>query len=150
MSADPAGQRLARTGFSLDQARCAQYSDEDLGVLDVADRRVDHLHRVTGEVDEQPLAALEALYTLLSASPRLARDEPIKMIAALSFSSGCAFCTVKKARRTLRSKILSKRSVSMPSSGVASARPALATMPSNLRPSVVIRKRRRADRSVVI
>ena len=34
----------------------AQHGDEYLSTLDLAGRRVDHLHGVTGEVDEQPFA----------------------------------------------------------------------------------------------
>ena len=56
MRADPVGQRLARCGLGIDEARCTQHGDEDLGTLDLAGSRVDHLHGVTGEVDEQPLA----------------------------------------------------------------------------------------------
>ena len=56
MRGNPVRQRLARGGFGVDEARGAEHGDEDLGTLDLAGRRVDHLHGVTGEVDEQPLA----------------------------------------------------------------------------------------------
>ena len=56
VGADPVRQRLAPGGLGVDEARCAEHGDEDLGTLDLAGRRVDHLHGVTGEVDEQPLA----------------------------------------------------------------------------------------------
>jgi hypothetical protein len=42
--------------FCVDEARRPQYGDEDLSTLDLAGRRVDHLHGVPGEVNEQPLA----------------------------------------------------------------------------------------------
>jgi hypothetical protein len=56
MRADPVVQRLARGGLGVDEARRPQYGDEDLSTLDLAGRCIDHLHGVTGEVDEQPLA----------------------------------------------------------------------------------------------
>jgi hypothetical protein len=56
MGADPVRQRLTCGGFGVDEARCAEHGDEDFGTMDLAGRRVDHLHGVPGEVDEQSLA----------------------------------------------------------------------------------------------
>ena len=56
MRGDPVRQRLAPDRLCKGEAGGAQHGDEDLGLADLAGRRVDHLHGVTGEVDEQPLA----------------------------------------------------------------------------------------------
>ena len=55
MHGDPVRQRLAPGRLRVDQAGGAQHRDEDLRPARLAGRPVEHLHGVTGEVDEQLL-----------------------------------------------------------------------------------------------
>ena len=51
--ADPIRQRLAPATFRVRVVGGAQHGDEDVGLALLAGRRIDHRHRVAGEVDEQ-------------------------------------------------------------------------------------------------
>ena len=53
---DPVRQGLAPRRLGVDEARSTENGDEDFRALCFSGRPVDHLHRVTGKVDEQPVA----------------------------------------------------------------------------------------------
>jgi hypothetical protein len=52
---NPVRQRLCPGGFCEGVAGGTEYRDKDLGAAYLAGRPVDHLHGVTGEIDEDPL-----------------------------------------------------------------------------------------------